>query len=115
MSKELIYPDQFAHADVMQQDLNLSLNKEQEKELFELYESAKGQFKAGNLLEGAIVKIDSDGILVDIDYKSDGLIPKYVCQNRGKESNIYNTSYRGFCNIHRLSSTHFPDIKWGNK
>jgi len=77
MSKELIRPDQFAHANVIQQDLTLSLNKEQEKELFELYESSKGQFKAGNLLEGTIVKIDSDGILVDIDYKSDGLIPKY--------------------------------------
>jgi len=77
MSKELIRPSQFAHADIIAQDLNLSLNQEQEKELFELYESAKGQFKAGNLLEGTIVRIDSDGILVDIDYKSDGLIPKY--------------------------------------
>lgn len=77
MSKELIRPEQFAHADVMQQNLDLSLNADQIKELTELYESAKGQFKAGNLLEGTIVKIDSDGILVDIDYKSDGLIPKY--------------------------------------
>lgn len=77
MSKELIRANQFAHAAVIAHDLDLSLNQEQKNELFELYESAKGQFKAGNLLEGTIVRIDSDGILVDIDYKSDGLIPKY--------------------------------------
>jgi len=77
MSKEMIRPEQFAHADIMKQNLDLSLSQEQLQELAELYNSSKSQFKAGSLLEGAIVRIDSDGILVDIDYKSDGLIPKF--------------------------------------
>lgn len=77
MSKELIRPEQFAHATIIPQDFALSLNPEQQQELLDLYESAKGQFKIGNLLTGKVVRVDSDGILVDIDYKSDGLIPKY--------------------------------------
>ena len=40
-------------------------------------QGAFNNFKQGNVVKGKIVKIDSDGVFVDIDYKSDGLVPRY--------------------------------------
>jgi small subunit ribosomal protein S1 len=79
MSKELIQPGQFGKVPVSMAmiDEALQLNDEQRKELAELCEGVFGNFKQGNVVKGKIVKIDSDGVLVDIDYKSDGLIPRY--------------------------------------
>ena len=31
----------------------------------------------GKIVKGTIIKVDSDGVLVDINFKSRGLIPKY--------------------------------------
>jgi small subunit ribosomal protein S1 len=79
MSKELIHPEQFSKVptSVAMTDEALQLNDEQRKELAELCEGVFGNFKQGNVVKGRIVKIDSDGVLVDIGYKSDGLIPRY--------------------------------------
>jgi len=79
MSKELIHPEHFGKVptSVAMIDEALQLNDEQRKELAELCEGVFGNFKQGNVVKGRIVKIDSDGVLVDIDYKSDGLIPRY--------------------------------------
>ena len=79
MSKEVIRPEQFAQADktALIQDTVLELNDEQRKELLELYEGAVAQFKQGKLVVGKVLKADSDGVLVDISYKSDGLITHY--------------------------------------
>lgn len=79
MSKELIHPGQYGRVSsvAMAKDEVLQLNDEQRKELAELCEGVFGSFKQGNVVKGKVVKIDSDGVLVDIDYKSDGLIPRF--------------------------------------
>jgi len=78
MAKEIIRSDQFGKADLkaLQED-NLELNEAQLQELSELYEGSVGDFRQGNLITGKIIRIDSDGVLVDINYKSDGLVPRY--------------------------------------
>lgn len=80
MSKEIIRPEDFAKADttrLMEQDEALQLNDEQLKELQDLYTGTAESFKQGKLIAGKIIKSDSDGVLVDIQYKSYGLIPRY--------------------------------------
>ncbi len=79
MSKELIRSTQFSHA-VMSPEFaeqTLELNEQQKQELAQLSESVFANYKQGSVVKGRIVKIDSDGVLVDISYKSDGLIPRY--------------------------------------
>ncbi len=80
MSRELIRPEDFAKADnarLMEQDEALLLNDEQQHELQSLYAGTAESFKQGKLITGTIIKNDSDGVLVDIQYKSYGLIPRY--------------------------------------
>jgi len=77
MSKEIIRPEQYARAEALEQELELELNEEQLQELSELYEGIFDTIKQGKLITGTIKKVDSDGVLVDIGYKSEGLIPKH--------------------------------------
>ncbi len=79
MSKELIRPDQFARVKNLSvlQDTHVELNADQLKTLTDLLEGTSTDFQAGKLVKGTIVKVDSDGVLVDIQYKSHGLIPRY--------------------------------------
>lgn len=82
MAKELIAPEQFCKVQVTQQDMELELNEEQLKELAELYEGSLQKLSSGKLVTGTVVKADNDGVLVDIQYKSDGLIPSYEFSER---------------------------------
>ena len=77
MSKELIRPDQYRKADVSIEEIGVELNEEQLKELSELYEGIFDTIQTGKLVLGTVKKVDSGGVLVDINYKSEGLIPKY--------------------------------------
>ncbi len=79
MSKELIRPEDFAKADRtrLMEDEALVLNDEQLQELQDLYAGTAESFKQGKLITGKIIKNDNDGVLVDINYKSDGFIPRY--------------------------------------
>jgi len=79
MSKEFIRPEQFAKADMamLPSDDLSTLSQEQHDELGALYEGILDRINTGKLVKGSIVRIDSDGVLVDINYKSDGLIPRY--------------------------------------
>ncbi|TET06836.1 30S ribosomal protein S1 [Candidatus Dependentiae bacterium] len=83
MSKEVIKPAQFgkANAKVIEEEA-LQLNEEQLQELNQLYEAIVGGYKQGNLVKGKIVRIDSEGVLIDINYKSDGLISSYEFAGR---------------------------------
>jgi small subunit ribosomal protein S1 len=45
------------------------------EELREAIESSLRDFKEGDIVEGSIVKIDRDEVLLDIGYKSEGVIP----------------------------------------
>ncbi len=77
MSKELIKPEQFRTAESVWNDESFQLNEEQKGELAALYEGTLDRFKPGNIIKGTVLKASSDGVLVDINYKSDGLIPSY--------------------------------------
>lgn len=80
MSKERIRPEHFCNVDnafVAFNDVALIADASEQKEMEKLYAQAFSQLAQGKPTVGKIIKIDSDGILVDINYKSYGLIPKY--------------------------------------
>ncbi|MDP9480024.1 MAG: S1 RNA-binding domain-containing protein, partial [Actinomycetota bacterium] len=49
--------------------------REENGEVIPLDESVLIDFKDGDIVEGEVVRIDRDEVLVDIGYKSEGLIP----------------------------------------
>ncbi|MCK4518073.1 30S ribosomal protein S1 [Candidatus Babeliales bacterium] len=53
------------------------LNDEQKAELTGLFDDVFNQFQVGKILKGNIVNKDNGGVIVDISYKSNGLIPAY--------------------------------------
>ncbi len=78
MAKEIIRPSQFSRVDIVEpMDNDIALNEDQLKELAGLYEDFFSICKPGKVVKGKIVEISSDGVLVDIGYKSEGLIPRY--------------------------------------
>jgi len=78
MSKELLSSTQFRHVEPTTVDESFTLTPEQQQDLQQLYESgAHAAYKQGGLVNGTISSIGSDGILVDIGFKSEGLIPAY--------------------------------------
>ncbi len=77
MSKELIRPQQFRSARRFADEEELGLNEEQKSELSSLYEGMLSKFKPGSIVKGKVLNVGPDGVLVDIDYKSDGQIPLY--------------------------------------
>lgn len=79
MAKEVIRPEQYAQVKnkSVEQDFNLELSPEQLTELSELYEGMIEGFQTGKIIKGEVIQVDSDGVLVDINFKSHGLIPKY--------------------------------------
>jgi small subunit ribosomal protein S1 len=77
MSKEVIKPSQYRTVrDYVDEQEHVS-SPEHQQELIELYGNMGNRFQPGKLITGTIKRIDADGVLVDIGYKSDGLIPKY--------------------------------------
>ncbi len=79
MAKEVIRPEQFARSQnkSLFEDMELELNPEQLQELSDLYEGIFDVFQPGKIITGKIIQVDSDGVLVDIEFKSRGLIPKF--------------------------------------
>lgn len=77
MSKEIITARQFAHAINVWNPEEFQMNDEQKLELAQLYTGALDSFKPGVILTGKVLRVTADGVLVDINYKSDGLIPLY--------------------------------------
>lgn len=77
MSKELIKASQYRKANVFPEQTGTDLNEEQFKELSELLGGVFDKLQVGKLIQGTIKRIDSDGVLLDINYKSEGLIQKF--------------------------------------
>ena len=79
MSKEVIRPQQYAQVkDKANADgFNVQLNKEQIAELADLYQGMIEGFQTGKIIKGEIIQVDSDGVLVDINFKSHCLSSKY--------------------------------------
>ncbi len=46
-----------------------------------LFEASLGKVKEGEVVRGTVLRVDADHVLVDIDYKSEGLIPTYEFAN----------------------------------
>ncbi|KKQ49988.1 MAG: 30S ribosomal protein S1 [candidate division TM6 bacterium GW2011_GWF2_38_10] len=59
------------------EDENLAIDASLQKELAEYYEEFGSKFQTGKIVTGRVVNKDSNGVLISIDYKSDGLIPNY--------------------------------------
>lgn len=77
MSKKVLSARQFCKAEVAAIDEVGVLTPEQKQDLSNLYEHALGSYKQGALAQGQIMNVSSDGVLVDIGFKSSGLIPLY--------------------------------------
>ncbi|PKN03290.1 30S ribosomal protein S1, partial [Candidatus Dependentiae bacterium HGW-Dependentiae-1] len=79
MSKEIIRPSQYCtrKSTAIMTDDGLQLNAEQLQELNSLYSGVLDAITPERPIKATVVNISSDGVLVDINYKSDGLIPRY--------------------------------------
>jgi len=77
MSKELLRASQFRKAEAIWADEAFQLSEEQQQDLNQLYEGGLGSYKPGSLIVGKVATVTADGVLVDIGFKSDGLIPLY--------------------------------------
>ncbi len=55
----------------------LKIEESLQKELAEYYDEFGVKFQVGKIVSGRVVSKDSGGVLVSIDYKSDGLIPNF--------------------------------------
>lgn len=76
MPKKVLKPADFARVTVVG-DYELTFAPEQLQEINALYDETASGVKAGKLITGTVVEVSSHGVLVDIQYKSDGLIPAY--------------------------------------
>src|ERR1700752_1235924 len=72
MSKEKIGFSQFANVNLLDES-GLELNQEQRATVNELYQGIE-KLRPGQLVKGTVLHVDNDGVLLDIGYKSDGLI-----------------------------------------
>lgn len=77
MSKERLRPSQFGRTKSTWAEEGFQLNQEQKAEISALYTDELESFKQGGLLKGKIVTVSPDGVVIDINYKSDGVIPIY--------------------------------------
>ena len=77
MSKKVLRPSDFGKVNLTTVENVLSFNEDQLKELAELYEKTCSHLKEGQLISGKIINVDDDGVLLDVQYKSNGLIPRY--------------------------------------
>ncbi|HBY05880.1 MAG: 30S ribosomal protein S1 [candidate division TM6 bacterium GW2011_GWE2_42_60] len=77
MSKELIKPSQFCIADMTEEDDSLQPNEAITTALNALYQGILDTYKSDAIVTGTILDISPEGVLIDVNYKSNGLIPLY--------------------------------------
>src|SRR3990167_6649483 len=77
MSKEIIKAQQFARAELIPDDLLYQLSEEEKQELARLYDQTISSYKCGKITSGTVLEVRSDGVLVDIKFKSEGLVPTH--------------------------------------
>ncbi len=77
MARERIKPEQFKAVEevLLEQEEALQRSQEQQEELARLYEGTAEQFRIGTIIQGTVLEVLEDGVLVDIQYKSHGFIP----------------------------------------
>ena len=52
------------------------------EDLMGMYEESFKQFEEGEVVQGRIISVDRDFVLVDIGYKSEGMIPRHEFQSK---------------------------------
>lgn len=77
VSKESIKPSQYRKSEIIWKDADFTLGAEQIAEMAALYSGSLDVYKSGKILTGTVLRTSADGVLVDIGFKSDGLIPLY--------------------------------------
>lgn len=77
MAKERIKPSQFAQAWIVGLDSDAQLSAEQKQSMQDLYDSEVAKYSSGQLVTGRVLNVDGDGVLVDIKYKSNGIVPLF--------------------------------------
>ena len=77
MSKMLVRPKDYRKVAIGWDADAFQLSTEQKQELNVLYEGSFNGYKPGAIITGTIIAATADGILVDINYKSEGLIPLF--------------------------------------
>ncbi|HBL98026.1 TPA: 30S ribosomal protein S1 [Candidatus Dependentiae bacterium] len=70
MSKELLRPSQFCVAEVFEEEDGLKPNQE----LADLYKGLLDKYKPEAIITGTVLEVSPDGVLVDVKFKSHGLI-----------------------------------------
>jgi small subunit ribosomal protein S1 len=58
-------------------DEELQMTESQRAELNQFYEDFATKFQVGKVVKGKVISKENNGVLVSIDYKSDGLVPNY--------------------------------------
>lgn len=71
--KDIVRQFEAAHPEI-QQAVQEVLRPEREQELKSLYEESTKAFEPGSILEGTIVSIGKDEVVVDVGYKSEGTV-----------------------------------------
>jgi len=77
MPKKVLKPTDFGKCSFGVSDTEALLNDEQKSELSVLYEEIGTNVREGKLIKGIVLDVGDSGILVDISYKSYGLIPHH--------------------------------------
>lgn len=76
MSKEILRASQYRTVDYVQEDEALQHGQALKADLDSLYKSGSlNEFKIGSIVDGTVLANTPDGIVVDINYKSDGTVP----------------------------------------
>lgn len=75
MAKELLKPQQFSKAELMWDETAYRMSQEEEQALAQLYDGMFSPYKRGSIITGTILSMSSDGVLIDINFKSEGLVP----------------------------------------
>lgn len=75
-NKEPVLVAPVAEEQLFNEEQKLNNDEEKESQSCEMYDDSFVSLKIGQFLNGKVVNIDKDGILVDIGYKSEGIVPK---------------------------------------
>ncbi len=63
-------------AEVIENDMKAALEGQNEKELAHVYEESVKDFEIDSILKGRILNVLGDDVIVDIGYKSEGVVPR---------------------------------------
>lgn len=74
--------------DLLDYDEDEEYSPEKMAELQSFYDSSIKNFKEGEIVTGVVVSINDDHVLIDVGFKSEGLIKRNEFQNNARELNV---------------------------